>query len=282
MVPLTTALANGQRVEIIATKSGGPSRDWLLPSSGYLHSTRAVAKVRLWFKQQYFEQDVAHGRVIFEKEMHRVGVQDANMEKIALHFNHKITEEFLSAIGRGEITPGQIDTQLRAEIAPIAPTEIIPTTRSGKAQTQTGGVLVLGVNNIATQFAKCCKPAPPENILGFVTKGRGVTVHRDDCRSMKNLKPEQRERLMPADWGNIGKGVFAVDIEIDAQERGGLLRDITEMLSREKIIVVAVATLAKAGQLRLRLTVEILNLTQLDNVLKIIRVMPGVAHAKRK
>lgn len=282
MVPLTTALANGQRVEIITSKTGGPSRDWLLPSSGYLHSTRALAKVRLWFKQQYFDQDVAQGRTMFEKEMHRVGVQDANMEKTALHFNHKSTDEFLSAIGRGEITPGQIDTQLRAEIAASAPAEIIPTTRTGKAQSQTGGVLVLGVNNIATQFAKCCKPAPPETIVGFVTKGRGVTVHRDDCRSIKNLKAEQRERLMPADWGNIGKGVFAVDIEIDAQERANLLRDITEMLSREKIIVVAVATLAKAGQLRLRLTVEILNLAQLTNVLKIIQTMPSVMQARRK
>ncbi len=282
MVPLTTSLANGQRVEIITTKTGGPSRDWLLPSSGYLHSTRALAKVRLWFKQQYFDQDVAQGRTIFEKEMHRVGVQDANLEKLALHFHHKITDEFLSAVGRGEITPGQIDTQLRAEIAPIAPTEIIPATRSGKAQSQTGGVLVLGVNNIATLFAKCCKPAPPETIVGFVTKGRGVTVHRDDCRSIKNLKAEQRGRLMPADWGNIGKGVFAVDIEIDAQERANLLRDITEMLSREKIIVVAVATFAKAGQLRLRLTVEILNLAQLTNVMKIIQTMPGVAQARRR
>ncbi len=282
MVPLTTALANGQRVEIITTKSGGPSRDWLLPSSGYLHSARALAKVRLWFKQQFFEQDVAQGRVIFEKEMHRVGVHDANMEKIALHFQHKITDEFLSAIGRGEITPGQLDTQLRAESAPAVPEEMIPTTRTGKAQSQTGGVLVLGVNNIATQFAKCCKPAPPETIVGFVTKGRGVSVHRDDCRSLKNLKSEQRERLMPADWGNIGKGVFAVDIEIDAQERANLLRDITEMLSREKIIVVAVATLAKAGQLRLRLTVEISNLAQLTNVLKIIHTMPGVVQARRR
>lgn len=282
MVPLTTPLANGQRVEIITTKTGGPSRDWLLPASGYLHSPRALAKVRLWFKQQYFDQDVAQGRAIFEKEMHRVGVHDANMEKIALHFNHKITDEFLSAVGRGEITPGQIDTQLRAEMAPAAPAESIPVTRSSKAQTQTGGVLVLGVNNIATQFAKCCKPAPPETIVGFVTKGRGVTVHRDDCRSIKNLKPEQRERLMPADWGNVGKGVFAVDIEIDAQERANLLRDITEMLSREKIIVVAVATLAKAGQLRLRLTVEILNLAQLTNVLKMIQTMPGVEQTRRK
>jgi GTP pyrophosphokinase len=282
MVPLTTALANGQRVEIITTKTGGPSRDWLLPSSGYLHSNRALAKVRLWFKQQYFDQDVAQGRTILEKEMHRVGVHDANLEKLAMHFHHKVTDEFLSALGRGEITPGQVDTALRAEIAITPPPAAMPATRSGKAQTQTGGVLVLGVNNIATQFAKCCKPAPPETIVGFVTKGRGVTVHRNDCRSIKNLKTEQRERLMPADWGNIGKGVFAVDIEIDAQERANLLRDITEMLSREKIIVVAVATLAKAGQLRLRLTVEILNLAQLTNVLKIIQTMPGVIRAKRK
>ncbi|MGB8339943.1 MAG: bifunctional (p)ppGpp synthetase/guanosine-3',5'-bis(diphosphate) 3'-pyrophosphohydrolase [Burkholderiales bacterium] len=282
MVPLTTSLANGQRVEIIAAKAGGPSRDWLLPSCGYLHSTRALAKVRLWFKQQYFEQDVAQGRTILEKEMHRVGVHDAKLEKLALHFHLKTAEEFLAAIGRGEITPGQIDTALRAWSATAAPRETIPATRSGRAKTHTGGVLVLGVNNIATQFAKCCKPAPPEFIVGFVTKGRGVTVHRDDCRSIKNLKPEQRERLMPADWGDMGKGVFAVDIEIDAQERAGLQRDITEMLSREKIIVVAVATLARAGQLRLRLTVEILNLGQLNKVLKIIRTMPGVAYARRK
>jgi GTP pyrophosphokinase len=282
MVPLTTPLANGQRIEIIAAKTGGPSRDWLLPASGYLHSHRALAKVRLWFKQQYFEQDVAQGRAMLEKEMHRVGVHDANLEKLAQHFHHKATDEFLAAVGRGEITPGQVDTFLRGEPAAPDARAATPTSRAGKAQTHTGGVLVLGVNNIATQFAKCCKAAPPEAIVGFVTKGRGVTVHRDDCRSIKNLKPEQRERLMPADWGDMGKGVFAVDIDVDAQERAGLLRDITEVLSREKIIVVAVGTLARAGQLRLRLTVEILNLTQLANVLKIIQAMPGVAYARRK
>ncbi|MGB8856669.1 MAG: ACT domain-containing protein, partial [Burkholderiales bacterium] len=128
----------------------------------------------------------------------------------------------------------------------------------------------------------CCRPAPPENIVGFVTKGRGVTVHREDCRSIRNLKRDQLERLMPADWGNVGKGVFGVDIEIEAQERSNLLRDITETLSREKIIVVAVSTMARAAELRLRLTVEILNLAQLGNVLKIIRTMPGVTHARRR
>ncbi len=282
MAPLTTPLANGQRVEIIAAKTGGPSRDWLLPASGYLHSHRALAKVRLWFKQQYFEQDVAQGRLILEKEMHRVGVHDANQVKLALAFHHKEADEFLAALGRGEITPGQLDTVLRAEKAAVIPMEVIPVARAGKAQAQTGGILMLGVNNIATQFAKCCKPAPPESIVGFITKGRGVTVHRDDCRSIKNLKPEQRERLMPAEWGNMGKGVFAVDIEIDAQERASLLRDITEMLSREKIFVVAVSTLAKAGQWRLRLTVEIATITQLNSVLKIIQAMPGVIRANRK
>lgn len=282
MVPLTTPLANGQRVEIIAAKSGGPSRDWLLPAGGFLHSHRALAKVRLWFKQQYFEQDVAQGRTILEKEMHRVGVHDANLEKLAQQFNHHITDEFLAATGRGEITPGQIDTVLRAENAPAPLQTPVPLLGGSKAQAGTGGVLVLGVNNIATQFAKCCRPAPPENIVGFVTKGRGVTVHREDCRSIRNLKAEQLERLMPADWGNVGRGVFGVDIEIEAQERANLLRDISETLSREKIFVVAVSTVARAGELRLRLTVEILNLVQLANVMKIIRTMPGVTHARRR
>ncbi|MEP7155166.1 MAG: bifunctional (p)ppGpp synthetase/guanosine-3',5'-bis(diphosphate) 3'-pyrophosphohydrolase [Betaproteobacteria bacterium] len=292
IVPLNTRLENAQRVEILAAKQGGPSRDWLNPQLGFLMSPRAQAKVRAWFRQEYFEVDVAHGRAAMEKElargMSKAGATAIALEKVAAALGHKELDECLAAIGRNEITPHQIEVAIRELTAPKveAPAGagaggmvVVESKQTAKASS---GVLVLGLNNIATMVAKCCKPVPPDPITGFVTKARGVTVHRLDCINITSLHADQRERLMPAEWGNTGDQPFSADMEVIAGDRQGLLRDISEALSHERINVTAVNTLSRNNVASMRFTVEILRSEQLQRVLRAVGEVPGVESVRRR
>lgn len=286
IVPLSTKLQNAQRVEILAAKQGGPSRDWLNPQLGFLHSPRAQAKVRNWFRQEYFEVDVAHGRQTMEKELARAGSTALALEKVALALGHKVLDECLAAIGRNEITPHQIEVALRELTAPkveeAVPVQEIALTESKQTAKTSSGVLVLGLNNIATMVAKCCKPMPGDAIIGFVTKARGVTVHRQDCINITSLAADQRERLMPAEWGNTGDQPFSTEIEVIAADRQGLLRDISEALSHERINVTAVNTLSRNNVASMRFTVEIQRADQLQRVLRAVGEVGGVESARRR
>ncbi len=286
IVPLNTRLQNAQRVEILAAKQGGPSRDWLNPQLGFLMSPRAQAKVRSWFRQEYFEVDVAHGRQAMEKELSRAGATSIALEKVATALGHKELDECLAAVGRNEITTHQIEVVLRELIAPKveAPRADVPIALAESRQTTktSGGVLVLGLNNIATLVAKCCKPVPPDPIIGFVTKARGVTVHRLDCINITALKSDQRERLMPAEWGNTGDQPFSADMEVIAADRQGLLRDISEALSHERINVTAVNTLTRNNIASMRFTVEILRSEQMQRVLRAVGEVAGVESVRRR
>lgn len=286
IVPLSTKLQNAQRVEILAAKQGGPSRDWLNPQLGFLCSPRAQAKVRNWFRQEYFEVDVAHGRQAMEKELARAGATAIALEKVAVALGHKELDECLAAIGRNEITVHQIEVALRELTAPKvdAPLVNVPLVLAESRQTSksSGGVLVLGLNNIATMVAKCCKPVPPDPIVGFVTKARGVTVHRLDCVNITSLAADQRERLMTAEWGNTGDQPFSADMEVIAADRQGLLRDISEALSHERINVTAVNTLSRNNVASMRFTVEILRSEQLQRVLRAVGEVAGVESVRRR
>ncbi len=286
IVPLNTKLQNAQRVEILAAKQGGPSRDWLNPQLGFLHSPRAQAKVRNWFRQEYFEVDVAHGRQTMEKELARAGATALALEKVALALGHKVLDECLAAIGRNEITPHQIEVALRDLTAPkveeAAPVEEVTLAESRQTAKTSSGVLVLGLNNIATMVAKCCKPMPGDAIVGFVTKARGVTVHRQDCINITSLAADQRERLMPAEWGNTGDQPFSAEIEVIAADRQGLLRDISEALSHERINVTAVNTLSRNNVASMRFTVEIQRADQLQRVLRAVTDVGGVESVRRR
>ncbi|MBL0123442.1 MAG: bifunctional (p)ppGpp synthetase/guanosine-3',5'-bis(diphosphate) 3'-pyrophosphohydrolase [Betaproteobacteria bacterium] len=286
IVPLSTKLQNAQRVEILAAKQGGPSRDWLNPQLGFLCSPRAQAKVRNWFRQEYFEVDVAHGRQAMEKELARAGATAIALEKVAVALGHKELDECLAAIGRNEITVHQIEVALRELTAPKvdAPLVNVPLVLAESRQTSksSGGVLVLGLNNIATMVAKCCKPVPPDPIVGFVTKARGVTVHRLDCVNITSLTADQRERLMTAEWGNTGDQPFSADMEVIAADRQGLLRDISEALSHERINVTAVNTLSRNNVASMRFTVEILRSEQLQRVLRAVGEVAGVESVRRR
>ncbi len=277
MVPLNTALANGQQVEVITAKQGGPSRDWLNPQLGFLKSPGARSKVRQWFNRLNLESDMAQGRIVLEKELQRRGQSKTNLDQLAADMGFERLGDLLSGLGRGEIGPKAIDDALKPEEAAVADeaAKIITRrpTRSG------GGVLVVGVDKLLTSPAKCCRPAPPEPIVGFVTRGRGVSVHRADCANLARLDPERR---IAAEWGEPGTSTFPVEIIVDAVDRTGLLRDISEVLSRERINVTATRTNSTDLSARMRFTVEIINLDQLQRVLALIREVKGVVGAARR
>ncbi|HUQ28116.1 MAG TPA: bifunctional (p)ppGpp synthetase/guanosine-3',5'-bis(diphosphate) 3'-pyrophosphohydrolase [Usitatibacter sp.] len=280
MVPLNYKLANAQRVEIMAAKQGGPSRDWLSPQAGYLASSRGLAKVRQWFRAEDFEKDVAAGRGALDKELHRLGALGESHERIAAAVGHPKLDEFFAALGRGEITGRQIEIAVRGEPEPTpAPAASFVTPAPAKSSS---GVLVLGVNNIATLVAKCCKPVPPDPIVGFITRTRGVMVHRQDCINITGLAADQRERLMPADWGKTsGEAPFSADLEVVALDRQGLLRDISEAISRERINVTAVNTLSRGSHAFMRFTLQVSSADAIMRVLRQVKDVPGVDTARR-
>ncbi|MBC8023759.1 MAG: bifunctional (p)ppGpp synthetase/guanosine-3',5'-bis(diphosphate) 3'-pyrophosphohydrolase, partial [Burkholderiales bacterium] len=280
MVPLNYKLSNAQRVEIMSAKQGGPSRDWLSPQAGYLASSRGLAKARQWFRHEDFEKDVAAGRAALDKELHRLGAGGESHERIAAATGHPKLDEFFAALGRGEVTGRQIEIAVRGETAPPAPA---PASFVAPAPSKaSSGVLVLGVNNIATMVAKCCKPVPPDPIVGFITRTRGVMVHRQDCSNITGLDAAQRERLMPADWGKTGgEAPFSVEIEVVALDRQGLLRDISEAIARERINVTAVNTLSRGSHAFMRFTLQVGSADAIMRVLRQVKDVPGVDTARR-
>ena len=292
IVALNTKLQNAQRVEILAAKIGGPSRDWINPQLGFLSSHRALGKVRAWFRQEYFEVDVAHGRQTMDRELARAGATSLALDKLTAALGHKELDECLAAIGRNEITAHQIEVAIResrelSSVKALAAVEaeeppVLAVTASAATSKASGGVVVLGVNNIATMVAKCCKPVPPDQIIGFVTMARGVTVHRVDCINITALKPDQLQRLMPAEWGNTGDQPFLADFELEAEDRQGLLRDVSEALSHERVNVVGVNTQSRGNRASMRFTVEVRLAEHLQRVLRAVGDVPGVETIRRR
>ena len=278
MVPLNTPLANGQQVEILAAKQGGPSRDWLNPELGYLRSAGARGKVRQWFNRLHFEETVAQGRALLDKELQRRGLTRLNLDQLAESMGFTRLEDLLAGLGKGEVGPKVLSDALTqdgpAEMPAADGMPVMRRPRSGG-----GGVLIVGVDKLLTATAKCCRPAPPEPITGFVTRGRGVTVHRTDCPALARLDPE---RHIAAEWGGAGDATFPAEIVVDAADRTGLLRDISEVLSRERVNVTATRTQSSDLSARMRFTVEIRDLGQLSHVLALVREVKGVFRVDRK
>jgi GTP pyrophosphokinase len=278
IVPLTYALSNGQRVEIITARDGGPSRDWLNPALGYLKSNRARAKVRQWFNSQQLEEATTHGRALLERELHRLGKTDQNLDELAARLNFARVEEMFAAFGRAEVTPRQLQSAIvGAEAFPVAPAA------EAKAPSPTrpgaGAILIVGVDKLLTVLARCCKPAPPDPIVGFVTRGRGVTVHWQDCRNVARLAAE---RLIAADWGKTGEARFPVDVEIFAGAHPALLRDILDIFTREKVRVISRKSVSHDLNARIAFTLEVEGLPQLKRLLALVRDVPGVESARRR
>ena len=287
MVPLNFRLANGQQVEIVAAKQGGPSRDWLNAELGYVHGNRARAKVRQWFKAQQHEATVAQGRALVERELARLGQTALKLDAVAAKAGFDKADDFFAAFARDDINSRQVQTAILAVAQPAhapapADGEGEVATRRSKAAGAGSGILVVGVDRLLTGLARCCKPAPPDPIVGFVTRGKGVTIHRASCSNVARMRAAQPERLIVADWGSPRDEVFPVDIVVEAMDRQGLLRDISEVLSREKINVTAANTLTKSLHTRMAFTIEVQGLGVLKRALALIRDVKGVLAAGRR
>ncbi|MDR1709727.1 MAG: bifunctional (p)ppGpp synthetase/guanosine-3',5'-bis(diphosphate) 3'-pyrophosphohydrolase, partial [Candidatus Accumulibacter sp.] len=283
LVTLNTPLETGQCVEIVTAKQGGPSRDWLNASLGYLFTHRARVKARQWFSNMALEQSVADGRAIVMRELQRLGETNVKLDELAARLGFAKAEDLFIAAARAELTVRQIQTAVRgAGAAPgdEKPDEAPVKKRKGSDDGEKG-ILIVGVDKLLTQLASCCKPAPPDPIVGFVTRGKGVSIHRADCRNFANMEAMQPERVIETAWGGETDDVFAVDIVVEALDRQGLLRDVSEVLTREKINVIAVNTVSKAGAANMRFTGEVKNLAQLKQALAALHEVPGVVGARR-
>ncbi len=287
MAPLNTVLKNGQRVEIVAAKQGGPSRDWVNAELGYVTSHRARTKVRQWFKAQQLEETLAHGRVVVERELARAGATAVNLDAVAAKAGFEKSDDLFAAVGREELNTRQIQAAIKAVVQPAA--EKAEETdlehgmlRRSKAAGAGSGISVLGVDRLMTVLARCCKPAPPDSIIGFVTRGKGVTIHRASCTTVARLRAREPERLITADWGAPRDEVFPVDVVLEAADRQGLLRDVTEVFSRERINVTAANTLTRDMRSRMAFTLEVRSLEALQRALTLVRDVRGVVSATRR
>ena len=276
MVPLNTVLDNGQRVEIVAAKEGAPSRDWLNPALGYLATHRARSKVRAWFRQRDVGEQVSLGRSLLEKELKRLGVVDASQEKLAQQLKFGKVDEFLAALGRGDV--GQRDLINALQESGKAIPALVPTSKP-RVRAKTGNpVTIPGLGDVPLQLARCCKPQPPDAIVAYTTVGRGVTVHRADCAALKRANPARR---MPAEWVADAGAAFEVDIQLKAFDRQGLLRDISDVIAKDKLDVLRVNTESRGEYANMRLTVRVKELQQLSRLLARLQHVPNVIEVVR-
>jgi GTP pyrophosphokinase len=295
MVPLNTPLKNGQTVEIITARGGiaavaGPSRDWL--GAGYAASPRTRAKVRAWFNAIEQQETLTNGRGLVEKTLQREGKTSISLEELAHKLGFQKVDELFLAVGKDEFSLRNIELVVHADDAQKSAARsmadedaLLPNKSRASSVTQGGrsGVLVLGTEGLMTQLARCCKPAPPDPIVGFITRGKGVSIHRANCKNLAQMRKNALERVIPTTWGEPGREtVYPVDVFILASDRQGLLRDISEIFSREKINVIGVSTQSAKGQARMSFTAEISSTAQLQKALMIIRDVVGVLEVSRQ
>ncbi len=290
MVTLSTQLANGQTVEINAAKEGGPSRDWLNPELHYLASPRAKAKVRAWFNALLLEETIARGREAVEKLLQREGKTALRFEDLAAQLGFKTAESLFEVVGKDEFSVRTIEQYLRpAPAQTISDDEqvLLRTSRVAEKiamsqKSNAGSVLVVGVDSLLTQLAKCCKPAPPDPIVGYVTRGKGVSIHRAGCSTLRSLVQKEGERLVEVAWGASKTGAtYAVDVRVIGTERHGLLRDVSEVFSKEKVPVRSVQQHVMQGSSWIALTVVVQDAAQLNKVLAGVTQVNGVESARR-
>lgn len=281
IIPLTAALHNGDVVEVLTIKQGGPSRDWLNPNLGYLKSAKARDKVAQWFKQQNYDEDVAQGRTQLEKELHRVGLAEVNFERLAQRFDYGKPDKLFAAVGRGEVKASQLAHALQqsAPVAEVTPRIVAPP-RGDQARSD---IYIEGEGNMLTHFAKCCKPVPGDDVMGYITRGRGVTVHRHDCPELAHYRLEAPERVANVTWGSRSESTYPVDVSIVASDRQGLLRDITSTLANERINVTGTHSVSdtQTNVAYITFTLQMKDITQLSRLLSQIGQLPSVISARR-
>jgi GTP pyrophosphokinase len=287
MVPLNTRLLSGQTVEVVAIKEGGPSLDWLNADLHYLASPRSKSKVRAWFNAEQQAQTIARGRDAVEKLLQRTGRTAMERQALAEQLGFKSAEALFAVVGKDEFSLRNIENLLRPPEPPPDDDQVqLHAPRSGGGGSR-GGVLVVGMDSLLTTLGKCCRPAPPDVITGFITRGRGVAVHRSDCSNLRQMAQSAPGRVIEVAWGQPRGDkapVYPQDVVIEAADRGGLLRDISEVFARERVNVTGVHTQsAKDGSTAwMTFTVEVTDTPRLGAVLAQIHRVPGVRHARRK
>jgi GTP pyrophosphokinase len=287
MVPLNTPLQNGQTVEVTTVKEGGPSRDWLNAELGYLTSHRARAKVRAWFNALAQHETVARGREAVEKLLQREGKTAMRLEDLASQLGFKSADALFEVVGKDEFSLRNIETVLRPPEPVLQPDDYLLLKKPrNNDKSPKGGVLVVGVESLLTQLAKCCKPAPPDRIGGFVTRGKGVSIHRADCSNFREMAVRNAERVIEVEWGApkaaATASVYPVDVAIEAADRQGLLRDISEVFAKEKMNVIGVQTQSVKGTAWMTFTVEVADSGRLNKVLGVVATVLGVRSARRR
>ncbi|MFP4131715.1 MAG: GTP diphosphokinase [Thiohalospira sp.] len=289
MVPLNYPLSSGEQVSILTARGGTPSRDWLNPQLGYVHTSRARSHIRHWFKHQDRERHVADGRGLVDRELRRLGVPDLRLESLAGELGQTSVEELLAALGRGDLTSLQVARAVHrlqpmtpAEPAePVRPRRRVPPRQAGSAD----DIEVEGVGNLVTRMAGCCNPAPGDDIVGYVTQGRGVTIHRSDCPSILNLDEGKRHRLMEVAWaGERAAAGYPVAVVLHAYDRPALLRDVSTVLADEWVNVDSVQTRSEArdGTARMELGLSVHDTDQLSRVLNRLGQLRGVVEVQRR
>jgi GTP pyrophosphokinase len=286
IVPLAYELSSGEQVEILTGRQAAPSRDWVNPHLGYLKTSRARAKVRHWIKHQDRDINIAAGRSLLDRELHRLGVSGSRLTDAAERLNFGDVDSLLAALGRGELQLQQVVNVLMSFVEPdtseaLSFPSLVRHVHPRKVQDD---FRVLGVGNLLTQPARCCTPVPNDPIVGYITRGRGVTIHRLDCVNILRLKDEDRDRLIDVEWGHSPDRLFPVDIEIEAYDRPGLLRDVSAVLANDKINVVGMHTLTDKTDMvaKMELRAEVTDIGQLSRVLTRIGQLANVIEVKRK
>jgi GTP pyrophosphokinase len=284
MVPLDYKLSNGEAVQIITGKQSQPSRDWLLDQLGYLASPRSRAKVRAWFKRQDEGQNRHEGRELFERELGRLGLQNAvPLSDLLAELSLPDAEALYLALGAGDMNVAQVSGAIQRRLKAHAQ---LPGTRVGapaRRRKPSTGLDIEGIGDLMSTFARCCNPVPPEPIAGYITVGRGVTIHREDCASLERMRRRQPERVLSVDWGGAGDRTFEVDIVVDAYDRHGLVRDVGSVLTEEKVGIVRMTTTTQpaTNTAEIHAAVTIRGLEELSRLLTRLKSVRNVINARR-
>ncbi len=279
LVPLDCKLQTGDMVEILTAKRGGPSRDWLNPSLEMVKTQRARSKIRQWFKRQDREQNIANGRALLEKELRRLGIDHISFEQIARDVGYKSVDDLLAAIGCGDIHLGKVINELFIREEPEfrlphrEPTD-------GKRKVSSGEVTVLGLSGLLTHLARCCNPVPGDPIVGYITRGRGATIHRQDCPNILRIGERDRERLVQVSWGKP-RDTYPVAVRLRAYDRDGLMRDVSTLVANEGINMTSVHAQTNDSLAIVDMVMEVVDISQLSRVLNRLEALPNVLEARR-
>ena len=282
MVPLTRPLESGDRVEVLTARNGTPSRDWLNQHLGYLKTSRARAKVRQWFRLQDHDRNLSAGQDIVNRELRRLGIAQADREALLRRFNYPRFDDLLAAIGGGDVTSGQLVSALQLQVPRPSETTPEPSAPLPVRPRRGGDVSISGVGDLLTNLAQCCKPIPPEPIGGYITRGRGVTIHRKDCANLLRLAGEDTSRIIGVEWEDSSVSTYPVELYVEARDRKGLLRDITALVANDKVNVAALHLRVESERnVIIEMRVDVTGLAQLSRLIDRVGRVPNVREVRR-